>query len=280
MSTPADAAPHKPLLASFAHARPHLGAAVLEPVRAPRPDYTIESVDNALRVILMMQAEESVKLSRVATQLGIARSSAHRLLGTMMRRGFAVQDERRRYRLGPAISAANPVDGATSSLSLLRARAHPHLRALSRLAGETVHLVVRSGTEIQFVDSIVGDQTLRVESRVGATLPAHVTAGGRALLAALERQDVAALYEEAVSPPELTHLQRVLSSVRQRGYGTNVGETERGITAIGVRIRGGSGPSAAVTLSARSVRLPRGRIPEVARIVVESARALAADLAG
>ncbi len=239
--------------------------------------YTIESVDNALQLILMLQSEGTVQLSQVARELGVARSTAHRLLGTLVRRGFAVQDDHRRYAPGPAISAA-PVE-TTRNLTRLRKQAHSYLRALSTRSGETTHLMIREGAQVRFVDSVEGLQALRISSRIGVTLPAHVTSGGKALLAELDRQELIELYQEVADPPNLSSLLRVLTPVRQRGYGANIGESERGVTAVGVRVRRRDSASiAALTVSAPSIRLPRGRIPEVAEMLRAVVRQLESDL--
>jgi DNA-binding IclR family transcriptional regulator len=241
-------------------------------------NYTIESVDNALKLILMLQAEGSVRLSQAAKELGVARSTAHRLLGTLIGRGFAVQDERRRYLPGPAISMSPSL--TTLSPGRLRTVAHPYLQSLSKRLGETVHLMIREGVRVQFLDSVESLQALRIGSRIGVILPAHVTSGGKAMLAELDRDDIVRLYRNEPDPPDLMPLLRSLTSVRQRGYGTNVGESERGVTAVGVRVQVYDASSVvAVTVSAPSFRLPRARIPDVAEMVHDVVRRIEMDLA-
>jgi len=241
-------------------------------------DYTIESVDNALLLLALLQERESVRLSDVALELKVARSTAHRLLGTLVRRGFAVQDELRRYRLGPALVRHLPAAGV--SAGHLRTIAHPILRHLARTLDETSHLMVREGVQVRFVDSVVGRQELHIGSRVGVALPAHVTAGGKALLAELDRDEIVHLYENELPPPHISSLLRTLSAVRRRGYATNFGALERGVTAIGVRIRppGQASALAALTVSGQSLRLPRARVQEVAATLMETARRLESDL--
>jgi DNA-binding IclR family transcriptional regulator len=140
--------------------------------------------------------------------------------------------------------------------------------------------MIREGVRIRFLDSVECLQTLRIGSRVGVILPAHVTSGGKAMLAELDREDIARLYRNEPEPPDLKPLLRSLRSVLQRGYGTNVGESERGVTAVGVRVRVPDAASmAAVTVSAPSFRLPRARIPDVAEMVHDAVRQIEADLA-
>jgi IclR family transcriptional regulator, acetate operon repressor len=240
-------------------------------------DYTVESVDNALRLLILLQERESLRLSDAARELDVARSTAHRLLGTMARRGFAVQDERRQYRLGPALVQAPP--GAGIGPRALRASAQPYLRELTRRLGETSHLVVREGAQVRFLDSVEGQQALRIGSRVGITLPAHLTSCGKALLAELDRDEIVSLYADQRDSPFVAQLLRTLTAVRRRGYGTNFGESERGVAAVGVRVRGpGDASVAAVTVSAPSLRLPRAKISDVAEKLTQAVRRLERDL--
>jgi DNA-binding IclR family transcriptional regulator len=67
------------------------------------PAYAIASVDHALRLAVLLQLEGPVTVSAAAERLGVARSTAHRLLTMLVYRDFAVQDEDRRYRAGPVI---------------------------------------------------------------------------------------------------------------------------------------------------------------------------------
>ena len=80
-----------------------------------RPAYLLESVDNALRLLQMLRDVGAVRLNQAATELGIARSTAHRLLAMLVYRGFAVQDEKRTYHPGPAMGAARPTGAGPAS---------------------------------------------------------------------------------------------------------------------------------------------------------------------
>lgn len=66
-----------------------------------RPPYALDSVDNALRLLQMLRDVGALRLKDAAEELGTAPSTAHRLLAMLVYRGFAVQDEKRRYHRGP-----------------------------------------------------------------------------------------------------------------------------------------------------------------------------------
>ena len=106
-----------------------------------RPSYVIASADNALRLVVLLRDVGAVRLSDAAAELGVANSTAHRLLAMLVYRGFAVQDEHRIYHPGPALGAGPARRGWTRDLT---DRARPHLEALTAQTGETSNLVILS----------------------------------------------------------------------------------------------------------------------------------------
>jgi DNA-binding IclR family transcriptional regulator len=229
-----------------------------------KPPYAIESVDNALRILQMLRDSGQVRVSDVAAELGIARSTAHRLLAMLVYRDFAVQADDRSYRPGPAVSA-EPLRAEPAQR--LRQVMRPHMEALCVKLAETINLVVRLGTQSRFLHTVESAQVLRVGDRQGAILPAWKTSGGKALLAELTDAQLTALLRGANGrPPEgMTVAERrllvnELRLVRDRGYAENIEQSESGVCAIGVCVRDKAGdPVAALSVSAPSVRYTPGR---------------------
>ena len=224
-----------------------------------KPPYAVESVDNALRILQMLRDSGQVRVSDVAAELGIARSTAHRLLAMLVYRDFAVQSEDRSYRPGPAI-AAEPLRGEPTQR--LRQVMRPHMEALCDQVAETINLVVRLGTQTRFLHTVESAHILRVGDRQGTILPAWKTSGGKVLLVELPDAQLTALLRGASGrPPEgLTAAERrslvtQLRLVRDQGYAENLEESESGVCAIGVCVRDRLGdPVAALSVSAPSVR--------------------------
>ena len=224
-----------------------------------KPPYAIESVDNALRILQTLRDSGQVRVSDVAAELGIARSTAHRLLAMLVYRDFAVQGEDRAYRPGPAIGA-EPLRGEPAQR--LRQAMRPHMEALCDQVAETINLVVRLGTQTRFLHTVESAQVLRVGDRQGTVLPAWKTSGGKALLAELPDVQLTALLRGAAGrPPEgMTAAERrslvnELRLVRDQGYAENIQESESGVCAIGLCLRDKTGdPVAALSVSAPSVR--------------------------
>lgn len=229
-----------------------------------RPTYAITSVDNALRLATVLQLEGPLTVTEAAERMGVARSTAHRLLGMLCYRDFAMQDNDRRYHVGPVMGLRGE---STETSALLRALALPHLASLTDVAKETSNLTVLSGSLVRFLASVECDQILRVGTREGMAFPAHETSGGLAMLAQLPSPEAEALVcgnadnsdNDLPAPAALRHQ---LSLVRSRGFAINNGKTEKGIVAIGVAVVAPTGGRlAGLSLSMPSTRFSRDRIP-------------------
>jgi DNA-binding IclR family transcriptional regulator len=229
-----------------------------------KPSYAIESVDNALRILQALRDSGQVRVADMAAELGVARSTAHRLLAMLVYRDFAVQAEDRSYRPGPALSAG-PLRGEPAQR--LRQVMRPHMEALRDQVAETVNLTVRLGTQSRFLDTVESAQLLRVGDRQGMVRPAWKTSGGKVLLAELSDAQLTALLRgPSGRPPDgMTAAQRrslvgELRLIRDQGYAENIEESESGVCAIGVCVRDKAGePVAALSVSAPSVRYTADR---------------------
>jgi DNA-binding IclR family transcriptional regulator len=224
-----------------------------------RPPYAIESVDNALRILQALRDSGQVRVAEAAAELGIARSTAHRLLAMLVYRDFAVQAEDRSYRPGPALSAP-PLRGGPAQR--LRQVMGPHMEALRDQVAETINLTVRLGVQTRFLHTLESAQLLRVGDRQGTVLPAWKTSGGKVLLAELSDAELTGLLRggggrppEGMTAAERRALVGELRLIRDQGYAENIEESESGVCAIGICVRDKAGdPVAALSVSAPSVR--------------------------
>jgi len=249
-----------------------------------KPKYPIESVDNALRLLLQFKEGDGLGVSDAGALLGVAPSTAHRLLSMLQYRGFAVQDEETRtYRVGPALIEIGLK--AIRDMSL-RSAARPGLESVSSVLDETVHLLVREGTDVRFIDGVESARTLRVTSRIGLVLPAHCTAGGKAMLAELDPAALRALYPSARLPGltsrslvRRSDLEKELAVIRRRGYAMNIGESEDDVTAIASAVRDGGGKvRAAIAVAVPSSRAKGDRPQQLATAVAAAADEVRAQL--
>jgi DNA-binding IclR family transcriptional regulator len=247
----------------------------------PVPQYPIESVDNALKVLLMLDDRPELRVTDVATHLGVATSTAHRVLAMLQYRGFLQQDlATKAYRPGPAMTRI-----AFSLLERFDARGalRPLLERLNSDLHETVHLGALVGTDVQFVDAIESPQAVRVASRLGRVMPASSTSTGKALLAELPDERIGVLYPRedlvTLTPTSVatrSELLRQLAIVRVRGYASSEQESEVGVSSVAVAIPGVNGERLAF-----NVALPASRMSKVEeKRIVRALRAAATDAAG
>lgn len=250
----------------------------------PAPSYPIESVSNALKLLLMFRDQRTIRVADAARALGVARSTAHRLFAMHQYFGFVTQDPvTRAYQAGPAL-----VEVGLSVVGLMDIRGHarPHLTALRDEVDETVHLTQLQGTQVLFLDSVESTRPVRVGARVGQLMPAHVTSAGKALLAELGPDELRARYgADALAAPtalaitELAQLEQELEAVRARGYAMSFGESEAEVSAVGVAIRDRNGRAvAAISVSAPFGRLDADRAERVAPLAARTADRIGATL--
>jgi DNA-binding IclR family transcriptional regulator len=238
------------------------------------PSYTIASVDSALLLATALQVEGPLSVSEAAERLGVARSTAHRLLAMLVYRDFAEQLPDRRYGPGPVLRGDLP----QGPVARLREVALPHLRRVVDALGETANVMVLAGSDVRFVGTVECDRILRVGDRTGRTLPVHLSSGGKAVLAGLDRDELAA-FLDPLGDAAAARLERELRTVRRRGFAVNDQETETGLTALGVAVPDPKGTvRAALSLAVPTARYSRDRLPGWGAALGAAAAAVSRDL--
>lgn len=249
-----------------------------------QPKYPIESVNNALRLLLLVRDSPSISVAEASRSLEVAPSTAHRLLAMLQHHDFVQRDPRtRQYRAGRVLTE---IGLAALRDFDIRTVVRPLLERLVERVGETVHLTILRGSSVFFLDCVEADKVLRAGSRVGQSLPAHATAAGKVLLAQLPEEVVKELYpsERLPAVTEKTTrsrraLLRELAEIRERGYATNTGESEEYVVAVAAAIKDhGGSVRGAVTVAAPDARLPARDLPRIGKMVQEATETMGASL--
>ncbi|MGB3442773.1 MAG: IclR family transcriptional regulator [Actinophytocola sp.] len=241
------------------------------------PQYPIESVDNALRLLLLFAEKPRIRLTEASAYLGVASSTAHRLLAMLQYRGFVRQDATSRaYEPGGALAT---IASAVLRQVDLRARARPILERLNVAFDETVHLGRLEGSQVNFLDSIESGRAVRVASRAGRSLPAHCTSTGKAMLSMLATDELHRRYPEekltAVTERTVTSrtaLERELATTRKRGFAASMQESEEGVASVAVAMTSPGGDLYAVNISMPSTRMSSTIRADVAKALAEAAQ--------
>ncbi len=217
----------------------------------------VPAADNTLRILRYLAGRPTpVAASAIARELEIPRSTVYHLLGTLSAHGFVLHmKEDRRWGLG---TSAFELAGGYARQQPLARIGRPLVAALSDHLGESTHLAVMSGGDVLYIVEERAPRRQALITDVGVRLPAHLTASGRAMLAALPREQVRALYPNAsafpdrtgLGPRRPTELRELLRTVRQRGYATEDSEVAEGLRSVGAVVRDHAGwPVAAVAVT-------------------------------
>ena len=251
------------------------------------PAYPIASVDNALRLLKLFGGQPRVRLSEASEHLGVAHSTAHRLMAMLAYHGFVRQEQdSRAYVAGPALVEVGLA--AVRQLDIRR-RARPVLEHLAGSLGETVHLAVLEGSNVRYLDAVESSRALRVASRTGSVLAASCTASGKALLAALPDAEVSALFADDSALPRMTarsissrsELLAELRRVREAGCAVNREESEEGVASVAVTVPGPQQvPVAALVVSAPVSRMTEEASERVKKLLREQSAWLAGQIPG
>ena len=227
------------------------------------PAYPIASVNNALLLLLLFREQPRVRLTDACKYLGVAHSTAHRLLAMLAHHGPALVE------VGLAV---------VGSLNV-REQARPVMEELAAELGETVHLGVLEGNQVRYVDAVESERALRVVARTGTLVPAHCTSLGKALLAQMTDEQVAELYPTSAEPfaartersiTTQAKLLKEVSRARARGYAVNSGETEDDVGSVAVAFRDFAGRPAAIAVAAPTSRLSVQRISHIGTLMIEA----------
>jgi DNA-binding IclR family transcriptional regulator len=199
----------------------------------------VPAATRALRVLRYLASQaDPVTLPAIAAAVGLPRSTAYHLLNVMIDEGFVVHlPEEHRYGLGVA---AFEVGSGYARQEPLQRLARRHLAGLVDAVGQSAHLAVLHGRDVLYVLEERAPGRPPLVTDVGVRLPAHLTASGRAILAALPPSQVRALYPDrstfvdrhGIGPTSLHALRSLLVETRTRGYAMEDGEVTPGFASV------------------------------------------------
>ena len=245
---------------------------------------SVQSVDRALDLLEALSgADGEVPISSLAAGTGLHVSTAHRLLGTLLRRGYVRQNpDTSRYYAGPKIAM---LAGARSRFGELRLRARSVLHTLAESSRETANLCVLDDTAAVYLETVPGPQIVRLFTTVGNRVPLHATGAGKALLAWLSVPRREAILERIELRAHTAHtiadakgLRKALEEIRERGYAVDDEEFDEGVRCVAVPVGPLGAPIAAISVSGPASRLDRPRLGELAPLLRRCAGELADSL--
>jgi DNA-binding IclR family transcriptional regulator len=238
------------------------------------------AVDRGAELLVrVLESEQPVALTDLASASGIPKSTASRLLSALERQGLVEQDgERGRLRPGPAILRVAERSLLERSVVEL---ARPSLDALGEATGETINLAVPAHDGVEHIAQVESRHFLGAGQWLGRSVDYHCTAVGKVFMAfgraKMPARPPARYTPQTITDPE--HLRAELEVVRRESFATAVDELETGLAAIAAPVRGaGNQVVAALSISGPTIRMTPERIAEARPILIEEARALSRRL--
>jgi DNA-binding IclR family transcriptional regulator len=251
--------------------------------KGERDSGIIRSVDRAVAILDLLAQDGWRAGAEVARELGVHRSTALRLLGTLERHALVERDPRTaKYRLGRRLpQLASFVTGEYD----LRYLARPVCENLANALGETVTLDVLAADEIVPIEQATGSTSVVSVNWLGRRTPIHCTASGKVILAFAAdplKQRLLARPLERLTPNTIVdraELEVQLAAAREAGYARTFEELEVGLDAIAAPVHSAEGDVvAAVDVSGPVHRLRAGNRPELVGLTRDAAADLSRRL--
>ncbi len=203
----------------------------------------VPAATRTLRVLRYLATQaDPVPLDAIVRACALPRSTAYHLLNAMIAEGFVVHlAEEHRYGLG--LAAFEVGSGYARQEPLQRIARRPLARLVDE-TGHSAHLAVLHGREVLYVLEERAPGRPPLVTDVGVRLPAHLTASGRSVLAALPAAHVLALYPDrsafvdrtGLGPRSLSALRTELVETRARGHAVENGEVTPGLASVAAAV--------------------------------------------
>jgi DNA-binding IclR family transcriptional regulator len=253
--------------------------------RKPKPKrMRLSSVANSIRLTKAFSENEfEMGISALATKLGLAKSTVHRLASTLVEYDILEQNrENGKYRLGLALFELGTL--VRRKMDVM-SEAQQQIHALADLTGETVQLAILDHLSVLYIRIRESRQAVRMSSGLGSRAPAHCTSVGKALLAHQPPEIVKQVIDNGLrrytanTIVEPSRLLEELAQIRSRGYSIDDEEIEDGLRCVAAPIRDHSGlVVAAISVAAPVQRMSKKSLQATVPSVQASGEAISRRL--
>ncbi|MGW1376166.1 IclR family transcriptional regulator [Streptomyces sp. NPDC002446] len=247
----------------------------------------VPAVTRALDILeLFLEGDGALSAPEITRKLRLPRTTVHELVTTLAARSYLVPvpGESGRYRLGVRTYQL----GSRYAEQLdLAAEGQQVAREVAETCDETVHVAILEDLDVIYIAKVDSIHAVRMVSAAGRRLPAHCTAVGKMLLAALPTDELDARIEEAGELAAMTHhsitdpdaLRTALAAIRERGLATEHRESNPDVSCVAAPVRDGSGRVvAALSVSVPVIRWSEQREAELAELAAKGASDLSVRL--
>lgn len=240
----------------------------------------VQSVERVFELLeLITDAGGEVSLSELSSSTDLPLPTIHRLLRTLVAKGYARQLPNRRYALGPRLIRLG--EGANKQLGAL---ARPQLKNLVDNLGETSNMAVLDSDMVIYIAQVPSPHSMRMFTEVGRRAHTHDTGVGKAILAQLSNDAVRSIVGRAGMPTptdrslkNIDELLAELELIRERGYSVDEQEQELGVRCFAMAIPDAPTPSA-ISVSGPVSRVDERFAKKAVPLLREAVQSIAAEL--
>lgn len=233
---------------------------------------------------LLVVAEQSRGVTELANETGLAKSNVHRLLQTLLHSGYVSKDALSgRYACTPKIWQMGMTVGRRIDI---RPIARPFLLELAGISQETVHLSIREGSDVIYIDKIDSSHPIGTYTKIGGRAPLYCTSTGKALLSSLPDEELPYIVKNmqrftAKTVTDLAELRTEVAKIRRDGVAVNRGEWNTTVGGVAAPVFDASGTAcAAIGMSGPLDRLTPKVLKDMTPLVVKCAQQISLALGG
>lgn len=245
----------------------------------------VQSVDRSLCILeVLSDYEEGLGITEISEKVDLHKSTVHRLLNTLIYKGYITQNKNNN-KYGLTLKLFELGNKKVEKMDLVSI-AQPYIKELMEKTNEVVHLAVREGTEIIYVDKVEPQKSIKMYTRIGMRKPMYCTAMGKAMLSQMLEEEVQEIYNSS-DINELTEntivdfseLKENLRDINTKGYAMDNQEVEIGIRCVGTVVKDHkSKVCGAISVSGSIISFTEDKIEYFSELISECASKISREL--
>ncbi|BAQ09321.1 IclR family transcriptional regulator [Sporosarcina sp. FSL W7-1349] len=252
--------------------------------QTPSDKYLITSVKNAMRMLrLFNRRQTEIGLTSIAEQIGVPKSTAHRIAALLVKEGFLSKNPRSgKYRLGLSLLT---LGGVVSTHREMYREAFPVVSELVNEVNETAHICLLENDEVVYLFRKESERHNRLITSIGRKNPIHCTGEGLCILAFQDDRTIERVLSNPLypyTPRTLTKKEAILQElelIRKRGYAISIEQFFEGFMGISAPIRDYSQHVvSSLAIIGSTSTITHDRFPELIERVVSAAKEISEHL--
>lgn len=244
----------------------------------------VQSLERALDIIeVLVTRPEGAGVSRIAEITDINKSTVHRLLATLLERGYVAQLPGGDYKVGLKL-----IEAASCYLNglELQTEARPYISKITHELGLTAHLGILEGDKVVYIEKMDVVSNIQMYNQIGVRVPAYCSSLGKCLLSRYSGEELDEIMDESKLRKMTEHtittmedFHEEMKTVRSRGWAIDNEESEYDHRCIGAPIYDYRGDIiASISASGSNTAVPEDRIEEIADYLKKIALEISEDL--